>query len=106
MAQPQRMMRPTYRLVLVCVVVIGSLVVTIFAGNPSIGVASTSAVFGVGFGLNAWGLRDALLEELQARRVIGARSRTLVKLALGGVGFVLAIVAIVVFFTLPVGSRR
>jgi hypothetical protein len=87
------------RLTLIGLVLGGSLLVAIAAGAGRVGVAAICAVSGAGFGLNMWRLRDALLDELQSRQVVAARRRGLITVLLGAVGFLLVIVAIVVFFT-------
>jgi hypothetical protein len=91
--------RLSTRLTLAGVVLVGSLVAMTVAGVGRVGAASVCVVSGLGFGLNVWGLRDALLDELQARRMIVAGRRGLVTTLLCAVGFLLVVVAIVIFFT-------
>ncbi len=78
---------------------VGSLVVATIVGAGRAGVASICAVSGLGFGLNVWRLRDALLDERQSRQMVVARRRGLLTMLLCAVGFLLVIAAIVVFFT-------
>jgi hypothetical protein len=87
------------RLTLAGLLLVGSLLAATIVGAGRMGLAAVCGVSGLGFGLNVWGLRDELLDELQGRWIIVARRRLLVTALLCVVGFVLVVVAIAIFFT-------
>jgi|SRR5450631_3101042 hypothetical protein len=95
------MQLPT-RLTLTGLLLFGSLVAVTISGAGTVGLAGWCGATGL-FGLNVWGLRDEFLDELQARRVIVARRRGVVSALLCAVGFLLVVVAIVIFFTAQPG---
>lgn len=87
------------RLTLAGLVLVGSLVVMTIAGAGRFGLAAVCGISGLGSGLNMWGLRDEVLDELEGRRSIVARRRGPVTALLCVVGVVLIVAAMVIFFT-------